>query len=169
MATHSSVLAWRIPGTGEPYGLPSTGSHRVGHDWSDLAAAAFLECRFLDSGLFDFSEVILCCCFNFHPDLPHCVILMYSLSIVNLFTFWYFVLIICLVLHFLLVSLDFFFFWWQLKFRAHQILRILTPYREEFLGGCCRAWSKGNRGSSCPSVVTEAIRALSNYWIGVLH
>ena len=39
MATHSSVLAWRIPGTGEPCGLPSMGSHRVGHDWSDLAAA----------------------------------------------------------------------------------------------------------------------------------
>ena len=40
MATHSSVLAWRIPGTEEPRGLPSVGSHRVGHDWSDLAAAA---------------------------------------------------------------------------------------------------------------------------------
>jgi len=40
MATHSSVLAWRIPGTGEPGGLPSMGSHRVGHDGSDLAAAA---------------------------------------------------------------------------------------------------------------------------------
>ena len=40
MATHSSVLAWRIPGTGEPGGFPSLGSHRVGHDWSDLAAAA---------------------------------------------------------------------------------------------------------------------------------
>ena len=40
MATHSSVLAWGIPGTGEPGGLPSMGSHRVGHDWSDLAAAA---------------------------------------------------------------------------------------------------------------------------------
>ena len=40
MATHSSVLAWRIQGTGEPGGLPSLGSHRVGHDWSDLAAAA---------------------------------------------------------------------------------------------------------------------------------
>ena len=32
MTTHSSVLAWRIPGTGEPGGLPSMGSHRVGHD-----------------------------------------------------------------------------------------------------------------------------------------
>ena len=40
MATHSSVLAWRIPGTGKPSGLPSMGSHRVGHDWSYLAAAA---------------------------------------------------------------------------------------------------------------------------------
>ena len=43
MATHSSVLAWRIPGMGEPGGLPSMGSHRVGHDWSDLAAAAALN------------------------------------------------------------------------------------------------------------------------------
>ena len=40
MATHSSVLAWRIPGTGEPSGLPSTGLQRDRHDWSDLAAAA---------------------------------------------------------------------------------------------------------------------------------
>ena len=40
MATHSSVLAWRIPGTGEPGGLPSMGSHRVRHNWSNLAAAA---------------------------------------------------------------------------------------------------------------------------------
>ena len=51
MATHSSILAWRIPGTAEPSGLPSMGSHRVRHDWSDLAAAAacrssafFLQC-----------------------------------------------------------------------------------------------------------------------------
>ena len=40
MATHSSVLAWRIPGTEDPSGLPSMGLHRVGHNWSDLAAAA---------------------------------------------------------------------------------------------------------------------------------
>ena len=40
MATYSSVLAWRIPGTGEPGGLPSMESHRVGHDWSDLAVVA---------------------------------------------------------------------------------------------------------------------------------
>ena len=40
MATHCSVLAWRIPGTGEPGGLPSMGLHRVRHDWSDLVGVA---------------------------------------------------------------------------------------------------------------------------------
>ena len=48
IATHSSVLAWRIPGTREPGWLPSMGLHRVGHDWSDLAAAAamlLLKCK----------------------------------------------------------------------------------------------------------------------------
>ena len=47
MAPHSSVLAWRIPGTGEPGGLLSMGSHRVGHDWRDLAAAAAVSSAFL--------------------------------------------------------------------------------------------------------------------------
>ena len=72
MATHSSVLAWRIPGTGEPGGLPSMGSHRVRHDWSDLAAAAVL------------SILILCICFAFnHDGLPfyyHPVLCSCSLS-----------------------------------------------------------------------------------------
>ena len=45
MATHSSVLAGRVPGTGEPGGLPSLGSHRVRHDWSDLAAASSVQKR----------------------------------------------------------------------------------------------------------------------------
>ena len=45
IATHSSVLAWRIPGTVEPGGLPSLGSHRVGQDWRDLAAAAVPYCN----------------------------------------------------------------------------------------------------------------------------
>ena len=44
MATQSNVLAWRIPGTGEPGGLPSMRSHRVWHDWSNLAAAAAVPC-----------------------------------------------------------------------------------------------------------------------------
>ena len=50
MATQSSVLAWRIPGTAEPGGLPSIGSPRVRHDWSDLAAAAAAAGAVLLSG-----------------------------------------------------------------------------------------------------------------------
>ena len=45
MATHSGVLAWGIPGTGEPGGLPSMRSHRVGHDGSNLGAAAAAKSR----------------------------------------------------------------------------------------------------------------------------
>ena len=51
METHSSVLGWRIPETGEPGGLPSMGSHRVRHDLSDLAAAAAAACRLPDSSI----------------------------------------------------------------------------------------------------------------------
>ena len=47
MATHSSVLAWRISGTGEPGWLPSMGLHRIGHNWSDLAAAAAEALRYI--------------------------------------------------------------------------------------------------------------------------
>ena len=62
MATHSSVLAWRIPGTGKPGELPSMGSHRIGHDWSDLAAAAgssvhgIFQARILEWGALSFSR-----------------------------------------------------------------------------------------------------------------
>ena len=49
MATHSSVLAWRIPEMGEPGGLPSMGSHRVGHDWINLAAAAAVAAAYVPS------------------------------------------------------------------------------------------------------------------------
>ena len=45
MATHSSVLAWRIPGTGEPGGLQSMGSQRVGHDWVTLLMLKILQAR----------------------------------------------------------------------------------------------------------------------------
>ena len=54
MVTHSSVLAWRIPGTGKPGGLPSRGSHRVRHDWSNLTSQ--LKC--ID--LIFFWKVIIC-------------------------------------------------------------------------------------------------------------
>ena len=65
MATHSSVLAWRIPGIGEPGGLPSMGSHRVGHDLSDLAAAvAAWICNSFFIFLHYSNEVIYCGVFN---------------------------------------------------------------------------------------------------------
>ena len=47
MATHSSILAWRIPGTEDPGGLPSMGLHRVGYEGSDLAAACLLIIQFI--------------------------------------------------------------------------------------------------------------------------
>ena len=57
MAIHTSVLAWRIPGTEEPGGLQSMGSHRVGHDRSDLAAAAATSfvCSDASEGPLDFA------------------------------------------------------------------------------------------------------------------
>ena len=61
MATHSSVLAQRIPGMGESGGLPSLGLHRVGHDWSDLAAAAATSgiCDYVTSpDKKDFADVV---------------------------------------------------------------------------------------------------------------
>ena len=64
MATHSSVLAWRIPGTEEPGGLPSMGSHRVGHNWSNLAAAAAVSCKCLKTTL----HVNLLLCLSCGPE-----------------------------------------------------------------------------------------------------
>ena len=64
MATHSSVLAWRIPGMGEAGALPSMGSHRVGHDWSNLAAAAVTESK-------DISERIYLYLVNMWKDIVY--------------------------------------------------------------------------------------------------
>ena len=58
MAAYSSVLAWRIPGTGEPGRLLSMGLHRVGHDWSDLAAAAACPVSPFHSSV---SAAYICC------------------------------------------------------------------------------------------------------------
>ena len=68
MATHSSVLAWRILGTAEPGGLP-TGSDRVGHDWSDLAAAAMkIFSSFLSSLIYYFVSFISIPRFHLPPN-----------------------------------------------------------------------------------------------------
>ena len=60
MAIHSSILAWRIPGMGEPGGLPSLGSHRVGHDWSNLAAVAAAAAQTLILPNWCSSSALLC-------------------------------------------------------------------------------------------------------------
>ena len=82
MATHSSVLAWRIPGTGEPGGLPSMGSHRVGHDWSDLAAAAAAVyiCQCYSPYYFDYSIRITV--YNHHSSCwsSHTVLILIEVS-----------------------------------------------------------------------------------------
>ena len=82
MAAHSGVLAWRIPGTRAPGGLPSMGSHRVGHDWSDLAAAAayFSKTRLLSDPrtreIHCFVKTVecspLCFCSNIIHPLTQC-------------------------------------------------------------------------------------------------
>ena len=79
MATNSSVLAWRIPGTGKPGGLPSMGSHRVGHDWSDLAAAAARIQKTILGHLWEISEELLW--------WQVLLSLIYNLGIFNLFYF----------------------------------------------------------------------------------
>ena len=62
MAAHSSVLAWRIPGTGEPGGLPSTGSHRVRHDWSALVQQqhSISIAYFKHHSLWNFASSVCC-------------------------------------------------------------------------------------------------------------
>ena len=74
MATHSSVLALRIPGTGKPGGLPSMGSHRVGHDWSDLAAAPATAGSSVGKGE---AAVSNHCCNNHGFSCIHTYICMY--------------------------------------------------------------------------------------------
>ena len=75
MATHSSVLAWRIPGIGEPGGLPSMGSHRVGHDWSDLEAAAVTD---------DIEHLLMCLLAICKSSLEKCLFTSFAkLKILN--------------------------------------------------------------------------------------
>ena len=99
MATHSSVVAWRVPGTGLPGGLPSLGPHRVGHDWSNLAAAAMFKmkvaqsCRTLcdpmdcivspgqNTGVGSHSLLqVIFPTQGSNPGIPHCRRILYQLS-----------------------------------------------------------------------------------------
>ena len=95
MATHSSVLAWRIPGKAEPGGLPSMGSHRVGHDWSDLAEAAYVTmCALVHCAL----------CINYaHYALVHYV-LVHIYTCIIIITLVYYALIHVYIIHWALVQ-----------------------------------------------------------------
>ena len=75
MATHSRVLAWRIPGMGDPGGLLSMGSHRVGHDWSDLAAAAAAGSNWNSS-----SAIYKPCDFKLHLSCWNLSFLIYKMG-----------------------------------------------------------------------------------------
>ena len=79
MATHSSVLAWRIPGTGEPGGLPSMGSHRVGH-WSDLAVAAARAARTSRNRNGIEKNKIKCSDYDYNAEVP---LSTYTCELVN--------------------------------------------------------------------------------------
>ena len=72
MATHCSVLAWRISGTAEPGGLLSMGLHRFRHDWSDLAAAAAMKINLMSSirSVHKVNALWTCCMLLFGNDFP---------------------------------------------------------------------------------------------------
>ena len=80
MATHSSVLAWRIPGMAEPSGVSSMGSHRVGHNWGDLAAAAAAApSPTVSTSLFFLSGTPLLPCKWYHLSRFHIYVLIYDI------------------------------------------------------------------------------------------
>ena len=120
MATHSSVLALRIPGMGEPGGLQSMGSHRVGHDWSDFAASSLL--------ITDYSKI-----------LTVFVLIIYTLSFVNtnhgleLSVFWYeFYLQICIFSKFYFyccLALEF----WNSVFFPRALFSIASSHPQEMV------------------------------------
>ena len=80
MATHSSVLAWRIPGTGKPGELPSMGLHRVGHNWSNLAAYQYCMLAVSSRSIMWATYAVHVCNFKLHlkSKKKHLVLMVYN-------------------------------------------------------------------------------------------
>ena len=123
MATHSSVLAWRIPGTGEPGGLPSMGLHRVGHDWSDLAAAAAAE---ITINILNFTKFSVIGYFALSQKIRTLWFCFFSLFIIIeylnfLFYVKFYFILILLFLFTLKKSLfsRFHCFWWDVSYQSN--------------------------------------------------
>ena len=84
MATHSSVLAWRIPGMGEPGGLPPMGLHRVGHDWSDLALALESKHKFTSLPHLRTCQQVKVCLTLLNQTCPSCFsTILWNFSIIS--------------------------------------------------------------------------------------
>ena len=115
MVTHSSVLAWRIPGTGEPVGLPSLGSHRVGHDWSDSSSSSS------SSSMYNMYFIVALICISLKYNDVHYYLCLFAICIFCLekspFEF---------LVHFLKSWFWSFCFW---VVRIPYLFRILNPYQ----------------------------------------
>ena len=131
MATHSSVFAWRIPETGAPCGLPSMGSQRVGHDWSDLAAAATVHS-------------VLLLFFFFFCNLPACCILCFC------FVFVFFVIAILVNVKWYLIVVLFALARWLATLNTFSLT--CWPF-VCFPGKTCRLFASSLTGFFCCQIV----------------
>ena len=90
MATHSSILAWRIPGMAEPGGLLSVGLHRVGHDWHDLAAAAAYTIYTLCMYVCIHIGMSMCFCIYTYMHIHICASILFKQILIAMKSFFMF-------------------------------------------------------------------------------